>query len=59
MGKQLPDGAGEFLLSRYADPAYQAELVRLETPYGLVFRNHFLHHSRGTPCSYTNRLTPA
>ncbi len=30
VGEPLPDDAGEFLLSRYDDPAYQAELARLD-----------------------------
>ncbi len=34
MGERLPDDAGEFLLSRYEDPDYQAELARLDTASG-------------------------
>ncbi len=33
-GERLPDDAGEFLLSRYDDPAYQAELARMDTATG-------------------------
>jgi hypothetical protein len=34
LGEQLPEEASEFRLSRYADPAYQAELARLDTTSG-------------------------
>ena len=34
VGESLPDDADAFLLSRYEDPAYQAELARLDTASG-------------------------
>jgi glycine/D-amino acid oxidase-like deaminating enzyme len=34
LGEQLPEEASDFRLSRYADPAYQAELARLDTTSG-------------------------
>jgi glycine/D-amino acid oxidase-like deaminating enzyme len=34
LGERLPDDAGKFMLSRYEDPAYQAELARLDTTSG-------------------------
>jgi sarcosine oxidase, subunit beta len=34
MGEPLPNDAGAFLLSRYEDPAYQAEFAQLDTASG-------------------------
>jgi glycine/D-amino acid oxidase-like deaminating enzyme len=34
LGERLPEEAGAFQLSRYEDPAYQAELARLGTTSG-------------------------
>lgn len=33
-GEALPEDAGDFLLSRYDDPAYRAELARMDTASG-------------------------